>query len=530
MSPVVFFDLLKSHQLSRDERCDICVVGAGAVGIYLTAALASKGFDVILVEAGGSTCSKASEVGFEAGFLGKSYPGATEGRAFGLGGTTSVWGGVLVPHSQADLSGPCDPRCSSWSHVVKTVSDKTDKVLATLGYRDSGEFIAFARTHLRGASEALDASGLDVAASLSLPFRNRNVAFLLDKKPANRSRIRVYLNAVAKSWAVESNNAHRASLKQLVAVAKNGNTLKVASNRFLIAAGAIESARILLELASSSSRPVLRPSAAVGCYLADHLSVTIADVAPSSRADAIRLFAPRFSQGWMRSFRFVDSDPPEGAPRAFAHFIFENENPGFLLAREVLGAMQQRRKPRVSCSRVASGVGGLMALAHARYFQSKLHVPSRSASHLQMDIEQVQSRANRISLGHEKDPYGRRLAEIRWQVTEIDWSNIQKMATRILGKWPGTKGGLPELIPRDIVSDFTKPHDAYHPVGTCRMGSDPEAVVDHDLKVWGVDNLWVVSTAVLPSAGTANPTFSILCLAEALCDHLTHGPPTSRYI
>lgn len=93
MSPVVFFDLLKSHQLSRDERCDICVVGAGAVGIYLTAALASKGFDVILVEAGGSTCSKASEVGFEAGFLGKSYPGATEGRAFGLGGTTSVWGG-----------------------------------------------------------------------------------------------------------------------------------------------------------------------------------------------------------------------------------------------------------------------------------------------------------------------------------------------------------------------------------------------------------------------------------------------------
>jgi choline dehydrogenase-like flavoprotein len=45
-------------------------------------------------------------------------------------------------------------------------------------------------------------------------------------------------------------------------------------------------------------------------------------------------------------------------------------------------------------------------------------------------------------------------------------------------------------------------------------------VVDFDLKVHGVDNLWVLSTGVLPSAGTANPTFSMLCLGNRLAEQL----------
>jgi choline dehydrogenase-like flavoprotein len=52
------------------------------------------------------------------------------------------------------------------------------------------------------------------------------------------------------------------------------------------------------------------------------------------------------------------------------------------------------------------------------------------------------------------------------------------------------------------------------------MGNDAEAVVDHDMKVWNVENLWVSSTGVLPSAGTANPTFSMLCLTHALAKKL----------
>ena len=39
----------------------------------------------------------------------------------------------------------------------------------------------------------------------------------------------------------------------------------------------------------------------------------------------------------------------------------------------------------------------------------------------------------------------------------------------------------------------------YHPVGTCRMGKDPLAVVDHELRVHGVAGLRVVDASVMPA-------------------------------
>ena len=52
----------------------------------------------------------------------------------------------------------------------------------------------------------------------------------------------------------------------------------------------------------------------------------------------------------------------------------------------------------------------------------------------------------------------------------------------------------------------------YHPVGTCRMGSDPLAVVDDCLRVHGVDRLRVVDASVMPritSGNTNAPTYLI---------------------
>ena len=87
-------------------------------------------------------------------------------------------------------------------------------------------------------------------------------------------------------------------------------------------------------------------------------------------------------------------------------------------------------------------------------------------------------------------------------------------------KWPGLEGGLFDLAPVFANGRGPKPHDAYHPVGTCRLGVDNGAVVDTHLRVHGTDNLWVLSTGVLPSAGTANPTFTMLCLGDELADDL----------
>ena len=59
----------------------------------------------------------------------------------------------------------------------------------------------------------------------------------------------------------------------------------------------------------------------------------------------------------------------------------------------------------------------------------------------------------------------------------------------------------------------------WHPMGTVRMGSDPEqSICNPDLEVHGVKNLFVLSAAVFPSGSNTNPTFTTLALADRLAN------------
>jgi choline dehydrogenase-like flavoprotein len=78
-------------------------------------------------------------------------------------------------------------------------------------------------------------------------------------------------------------------------------------------------------------------------------------------------------------------------------------------------------------------------------------------------------------------------------------------------------------------------HYRFHPAGTCRMGfAESDGVVDRDLAVFGMDNLYVAGAAVFPGSGTANPTATVVALtlrlADRLIDRLRSGdlPETAR--
>jgi choline dehydrogenase len=61
------------------------------------------------------------------------------------------------------------------------------------------------------------------------------------------------------------------------------------------------------------------------------------------------------------------------------------------------------------------------------------------------------------------------------------------------GKQVQTDAGLTEHI-RDTVQSI------YHPTGTCKMGNDPRAVVDHELRVHGIQGLRVADASIMPAS------------------------------
>jgi choline dehydrogenase-like flavoprotein len=64
-----------------------------------------------------------------------------------------------------------------------------------------------------------------------------------------------------------------------------------------------------------------------------------------------------------------------------------------------------------------------------------------------------------------------------------------------------------------------------HPLGTCRMGRGPEAVLDPELKVRGIEGLRVVDAAALPDMPSAHINAVVMMLAERASDLIRGHPP-----
>jgi choline dehydrogenase len=106
-----------------------------------------------------------------------------------------------------------------------------------------------------------------------------------------------------------------------------------------------------------------------------------------------------------------------------------------------------------------------------------------------------------------------------------------KLARKLAGAAAFDPWRGPEVLPGEAVQsdaeieDFVR-HAAgtyYHPVGTCRMGAGPDAVVDPALRVRGVNGLRVADASVMPAIVSANTNTAAMIIGERAADLVRAG-------
>jgi choline dehydrogenase len=100
------------------------------------------------------------------------------------------------------------------------------------------------------------------------------------------------------------------------------------------------------------------------------------------------------------------------------------------------------------------------------------------------------------------------------------------LARRILSQEPLARHVAGAIAPAEdelgdeALADFirTRAHTLYHPVGTCRMGSDPASVVTPELTVRGVEGLRVADASIMPRIIRGHPHWPVIMIAEKASD------------
>jgi len=506
---------------------DVCILGAGPVGLTLARSLAEKNRRVTILEIGGSTSAPGTALPATR-FDRREYRGATVGRAFGLGGTSALWGAQMLPVRAADLWARPQIQSQAWPIAYADIEPYFRFLQEYLGVSSSGfDFASLLKSN--HALSSLDFAEWAPRLSRWLAFGKRNIATAWDAQLRRHPGISVWVNAETRGWQVSGPSGDR-TVRELVVVSPRGASLRVQPKALVIAGGALESARTVLELNDQVGPLSSGVSDFAGRFLHDHISLRIARLHVIDKSGFEQRFAPFFEGSTMRSLRL--ELPPEilesaGIPALYAHFIaIAPSTSGFALVRDCLRLAQRRAfGPALAAAlKIPSALPDVAKLAYARFVKQRLAFPNAGDIFLQIDVEQAPRHANRVYLGPRVGD-ARRPLHIDWDVEE-DAPRITQAVRHYFERF-WERNDLNRIGTLDFQEDAEgwnrNVYNLYHPAGTTRMSLDPaRGVVDVNLKVHGTSNAYVAGSSVFPSMGAANPTFTAMALALRLA-HFIHG-------
>ena len=486
---------------------DVCIIGAGPVGITLAREFIGQPFQVCLLESGGIKPDQKTQSLREGENAGLDYP-IKQSRTRSFGGTSNVWGGWCrpldgnifrnrswVPDSgwpfeKAELL-PYYKRSQSICEIdsynydpnywEKKFNDPNFKPLPLLKDRVVSRLYQLSRppTHFGKA------------------YRND-----LDKA----ENITTYLNANVVNLETTKNEK---LVKHLEISTLEGNNFSVRGKIFVLATGGIENPRLLL-LSSKNGRTagIGNTYDLVGRYFMEHPKIVysglVATLVDSPFYNSFKRYMSSYKKKILR-LSIAEEVQEREKLLSYTAFFYQS----WLLAEDN--------------KLFAKDIGSMIADLDGEYLIGNDKDSSNSQQilfNIVSSAEQSPSPDSRVMLSRQKDKLGLNKPLLDWRLSTLDKYSMEK-SLEIVGEEFG-RAGLGR-VQKLIIPPWTdlKISGGGHHMGTTRMHSDPKkGVVNPDCRVHDVENLYIAGSSVFPTSGSSNPQQTILALSLRLADHI----------
>ena len=486
---------------------DVAVVGSGPSGMTLTRVLASRGFDVTLLESGGREPDGATNDLARGEVRGRVYPlPATRQRYFG--GSSNHWGGYCRPLDPIDFEAREWVAFSGWPFGREELAPY---------YGPASEIVEIAPARFDDvaywqAQTEEPRLGL-VAGRLTERFYQfsppTRFASRYGPELAASARVRVLLYAnLVRILAAESLRA----IDHLEVRTLTGRTHRVRARAYVLAAGGLENPRLLLASRDRIPEGIGNQNGLVGRFFMEHPHV--GGVAQIVMRDPRRL--PRV----YRERVVADGRAGRAAFFPTADFLRRERllNVSFTVTVKGRYRGDEQEEPAAEHLRMLRAAEAFLIERRPESAETEtqgawVSVGCRS--------EQVPNPDSRVTLSSETDALGMPRLVLDWRLTEQDRRSIAAHVRSLAYELGALGLGRLQM---HIADDGLWPERVgvgSHHMGTTRMSDDPRrGVVDRDCRVHGLENLYIAGSSVFPTGGAVNPTLTIVALALRLGDHL----------
>ncbi len=505
--------------------CDLCIVGAGPAGIAMADEFADGPLRVVLLDSGGlrlSDPTQALNVGVNAGL---PHTGHVDGRGRAFGGTGRLWAGQCLPLDDIDFERRGWVPHSGWPIAPATL--KAAYARAEKFFKVQGE-VYDARVYSRLGLEApaWDERTLRSHFTIYTPEVDTG-RFALARVRAS-GNVTVLLNASVVQIELLESTAAVASLRLR---SLGGRTGRVRARAYVLAAGGIENARLLLASNERVAAGVGNARDLVGRFFQEHpngITATLDDADPVALQARFRMLYREGRRYFPKFALAADRQRSREVLNANAHLVFDDApGSGIEALREFAKAARARRLPPAplrAALRIARDAVPVARTLASYVTKGSAASGTPKSVRLQCYLEQSPNPDSRVMLSDERDAVGLPQLKMHWAMSELEHSTLREMTTAVGEEF--SRLGLGRVRPEAWVgSDGPEWRDHFvdcaHHSGTTRMAASPsEGVVDPDARVFGVANLWVAGSSVFPTSGYANPTLTIVALALRLADRL----------